>query len=63
MYGTLDEAIRACVRYERVFDPDGDENVRNTYRNAYTTWRAIYPHMLRLVEMGLTRPMWKAAGA
>jgi hypothetical protein len=37
--------------------------VRDTYGNAYRTWRAIYPYMLELVEKGLTRPMWKAAGA
>jgi autoinducer 2 (AI-2) kinase len=63
MYRSLEEAVKTCIRYERVFHPGEEENVRNTYRNAYKTWRAIYPYMLELVEKGLTRPMWKAPGA
>jgi autoinducer 2 (AI-2) kinase len=60
MYGSLSEVCERFVRWGATYPPDGRRGA--IYREAYGRWREIYPHMLALVEAGLTRPMWRAPG-
>ncbi len=58
LYGSLEEACGRFVRFERLYE--SDPRRAEIYREGYRTWRAIYPHMMALVENGLTQPLWKA---
>jgi autoinducer 2 (AI-2) kinase len=60
MYQSLGEVCERFVRWGATYQPDGERHA--IYREAYGLWRDIYPHMLSLVEAGLTRPMWRAPG-
>jgi autoinducer 2 (AI-2) kinase len=60
MYQSLSEVCERFVRWGATYQPDGQRHA--IYREAYGLWRDIYPHMLSLVEAGLTRPMWRAPG-
>ncbi len=58
MYGSLAEVCNRFVRWERLYEPD--KGTGDIYRDAYKRWRELYPHMMALVEKGLTKPMWRA---
>lgn len=60
MYDSLNEVCEHFVRWAATYPPDAQRH--GIYREAYERWRGIYPHMLSLVEAGLTRPMWRAPG-
>jgi autoinducer 2 (AI-2) kinase len=61
IYADANEAARSLVEFERTVDPDPEAVV--AYRRLYEQWTALYPGLLELSEAGLTRPMWRAAGA
>jgi autoinducer 2 (AI-2) kinase len=58
LYRSLSEACSRFVKWDALYAPDKERG--EIYREGYRTWRRIYPHMMRLVEEGLTRPMWRA---
>ncbi|MBN2323743.1 MAG: autoinducer-2 kinase [Spirochaetes bacterium] len=58
LYGSLSEACGRFVRWEHSYEPDRERG--EIYREAYRKWRTLYPHMMALVEKGLTKPMWRA---
>jgi autoinducer-2 kinase len=58
MYGSLTETCDRFVTWDRTFEPDGERG--RTYRDACQRWKEIYPHMMALVDKGLTTPMWRA---
>jgi autoinducer 2 (AI-2) kinase len=60
MYESSSQASEHLVRWAAIHEPDAQHH--RIYREAYQRWRGIYPHMLSLVEAGLTRPMWRAPG-
>jgi autoinducer 2 (AI-2) kinase len=60
LYGSLAEACSRFIRWEHCYEPDHDRG--EIYRDAYRKWRKLYPHMMALVEKGLTKPMWRAPG-
>jgi autoinducer-2 kinase len=58
LYESLSEACGRFVKWDRLYSPDKERG--EIYREGYRVWRKIYPHMMALVEEGLTRPMWRA---
>lgn len=60
LYRNLDEVLGQLVQFERTVEPDLHQH--DAYLEFYQQWRAIYSHQLRLVEEGLLRPLWRAAG-
>ena len=58
MYGSLPEICERFVRWDRTYEPDRERG--EIYRNACRRWKEIYPHLLALVEKGLTTAMWRA---
>jgi sugar (pentulose or hexulose) kinase len=60
MYDSLSQVCERFVYWAATYEPDKQRHA--VYREAYGLWREIYPHMLSLVEAGLTRPMWRAPG-
>jgi len=60
MYDSSSQVCERFVRWAASYEPDPQRHA--IYREAYGLWREIYPHMLSLVEAGLTRPMWRAPG-
>jgi autoinducer 2 (AI-2) kinase len=55
------DTARRLVSFERVCEP-AEADAAN-YRELYERWRALYTASLELSEAGLTRPLWRAAGA
>jgi autoinducer 2 (AI-2) kinase len=60
VYGSLPDAARRIVRFERTYEPDAATNER--YRGLYERWTQVYARSLAMSEAGLVRPLWKAAG-
>lgn len=58
LYRSLAEVCSRFVRWEHCYEPDRKRG--DIYREAYKKWRELYPHMMALVEKGLTKPMWRA---
>lgn len=57
LYHSTDEAVKALVRQERVYEPDlGNHAV---YLEEYARWRALYENGLDLLERGLVKSMWQ----
>ena len=61
LYRDLAEVADSMVRIERTVEPI--PAARATYDERYAAWRALYPRILDLSELGLLRPMWWPAGA
>lgn len=62
LYGDLCEASRNMVTWESLHYPTSDERIRQVYREKYEQWLALFAHLIDLVEDGVMKPMWKAAG-
>jgi autoinducer 2 (AI-2) kinase len=58
LYNSLPEVCDRFVKWDKLYAPDSERG--EIYREGYVRWRKIYPHMMALVERGLTRPMWRA---
>lgn len=61
VYPDVESAARDIVGFERTFEPNRE--ARETYGKLYDQWRRVYERSLAMVEEGLLRPMWRAAGA
>jgi sugar (pentulose or hexulose) kinase len=48
------------VSFEKTVDPDPQTHSR--YRELYERWIRVYDAQLGLVEGGLLKPLWRAAG-
>jgi autoinducer 2 (AI-2) kinase len=53
-------AARKVVSFEKTVDPDPETHGR--YRELYERWVRVYDAQLGLVEDGLLKPLWRAAG-
>ena len=53
-------AAREVVSFETTFDPDPE--VHRKYGELYAKWNRVYAAELELVENGLLKPLWRAAG-
>jgi autoinducer 2 (AI-2) kinase len=60
LYDDLPAAARRVVRIERTVEPD--PKAHGIYQELYQQWRKVYTHSLELVEDGVLRPLWRAAG-
>jgi autoinducer 2 (AI-2) kinase len=61
LYDDLGSVVRRAVRFERTYEPD--RTAHRAYGELYEQWRQVYAHVLELSEIGLLRPLWRAAGA
>jgi autoinducer-2 kinase len=53
-------AARNVVSFEKTVDPDPETHSR--YLELYEEWTGVYNAQLSLVEKGLLKPLWRAAG-
>jgi hypothetical protein len=61
LFADLDEARAMVSPIERVVEPDPALHAR--YRELHANWRRINDAMVLLAETGVTKPMWRPAGA
>ena len=61
LYTDAIAAAREIAAFEEPFEPDPDRVA--TYDELYVAWRRVYLASLEMSEAGLTRPLWRAAGA
>jgi autoinducer 2 (AI-2) kinase len=60
LYPDVATAARQVVSFEATVDPDPEVHAR--YRELYADWLRVYEAQLGLVEDGLLKPLWRAAG-
>lgn len=60
IYSSMEDGVRKTVRWEQTFEPDMENH--KIYEELYGVWRKVYGAQLRLVNEGLTKPMWVAPG-
>jgi autoinducer 2 (AI-2) kinase len=53
-------AARKVVSFEKTVDPDPETHSR--YQELYGQWMQVYKGQLGLVEEGILKPLWRAAG-
>jgi hypothetical protein len=53
-------AARQVVSFETTLDPDPE--IHHRYNELYERWSRVYGAGLALVENGLLKPLWRAAG-
>ena len=56
----METAARAVAGFETPLNPD--PSVHDRYEELYADWKRIYEGELALVEHGLLKPLWRAAG-
>jgi len=61
LYHDTQDAIDKLVKFERELEPNWDNHA--IYAKLYSQWRVLYAQHLAMMENGLTKPMWRAAGA
>lgn len=59
-YGSIAEAAKSLVKWEKSYQPDSENHSK--YRDIAGQWKAAYRVQLKLVDEGVTTPMWKAPG-
>ena len=60
LYNSIEEGAKRTVKWDKVFTPNTDN--RKVYDNLYETWKKVYAAQLKLVNEGVTKPMWVAPG-
>ena len=60
LYPDVATAARQAVSFERTIEPDAATH--GQYEELYASWLRIYEAELGLVEKGLLKPLWRAAG-
>jgi len=60
VFPDVDTAARKVVSFEKTVDPDPETHSR--YRELYENWIRVYDAQLGLVEEGILKPLWRAAG-
>lgn len=60
VYHDLQSVAQSVVRFEKTYEPD--QETHRIYQDLYEQWSRIYQRSLAMVEEGLIRPLWRAAG-
>ncbi|MDA4113265.1 MAG: autoinducer-2 kinase [Thaumarchaeota archaeon] len=60
-YDDIRDASRRLVRIEKRLEPSRKNH--ELYRGLYSNWSEVYARSLAMVEEGLVRPLWRAAGS
>ena len=60
LFPDVPTAAREVVSFETTLDPDPE--VHRKYAALYEEWNRVYGAQLALVENGLLKPLWRAAG-
>ncbi len=60
LYPDVATAARHAVSFERTVDPDLATHAK--YQELYANWLRVYGAELGMVEEGLLKPLWRAAG-
>jgi autoinducer 2 (AI-2) kinase len=60
LYPDVATAARQVVSFETTLDPDPE--IHDRYLELYERWTRVYSAELALVENGLLKPLWRAAG-
>ncbi len=60
IFADVASAAQKVVGFEKVLDPDPETHSR--YRELYENWTRVYNAQMGLVEEGLLKPLWRAAG-
>ncbi len=60
LYADVPTAAQQVVSFETTLEPDPD--VHRRYLDLYERWSRVYAAQLALVENGLLKPLWRAAG-
>ena len=60
IYPSIRDGAERCVRWDRTFTPNMENHA--VYEEMYPQWRKVYAAQLKLVDEGLTKPMWIAPG-
>jgi autoinducer 2 (AI-2) kinase len=61
LYDDLGSVTQSVVNFEKTYEPDPVHH--RIYQDLYGQWAQVYQHSLNMVEAGLVRPLWRAAGA
>ncbi len=60
LYQDLKSVAQSIVSFEKTYEPDPTNH--QIYQELYEQWSRIYERSLSMVEEGLIRPLWRAAG-
>ncbi|MGH7765269.1 MAG: autoinducer-2 kinase [Candidatus Dormibacteraceae bacterium] len=60
LYSDVADAAKQVVGFEKTLEPDPGTHGR--YEDLYAQWLSVYEAELGLVEGGLLKPLWRAAG-
>jgi autoinducer 2 (AI-2) kinase len=60
LYPDVASASRQVVSFDATLEPDAE--IHSRYLDFYENWKAVYQAQLGLVEDGLLKPLWRAAG-
>ena len=60
LYPDVTAAVRQVVSFETTLEPDPE--VHGRYGELYERWKRVYEAQLGLVDAGLLKPLWRAAG-
>jgi autoinducer 2 (AI-2) kinase len=60
LYADITSAAQRVVSFEKTLDPDPETHSR--YEELFARWMRVYEGELTLVEDGLLKPLWRAAG-
>ncbi len=60
VYPDITTAAREVVAFDWTVEPDAEAHTR--YLGLYDSWLSVYAAQLEMVERGLLKPLWRAAG-
>jgi len=60
LYSDIQSAARQVVGFETTIQPN--PSTHSLYLELYESWLRVYAAQLGLVENGLLKPLWRAAG-
>jgi len=60
LYHDLKSVVQDIVSFEKTYEPD--PAAHRVYQDLYEQWSRVYQRSLGMVEEGLLRPLWRAAG-
>jgi autoinducer 2 (AI-2) kinase len=59
-YSDIAEAADSIVKWERVVEPDEENN--KVYDGYYERWCSVYPYLMAVADDGVLPSMWRAPG-
>jgi autoinducer 2 (AI-2) kinase len=60
IFDDLQSVAQSIVSFEKTYEPD--DATHKLYQELYAQWSRIYERSLAMVEEGLVKPLWRAAG-